>query len=164
MKKGFTLIELLVVVLIIGILAAIALPQYNSAVAKARATEAFVNGKALNSAIQRWMLQNGAISATNRPKFEDLDIELSGVTYTTSYNARAKYWDYDTRETSITCIRSTMGTSPQSVIYEICFNANTNEIICLAELNKDNAEKLCKTLGGKERQKTGSWTYYTIAN
>ena len=57
--KVFTLIELLVVVLIIGILAAIALPQYERAVEKSRSTEALQNASALQRAIDMYLLESG---------------------------------------------------------------------------------------------------------
>ena len=61
-KKAFTLIELLVVVLIIGILSAVALPQYTFAVEKARFAEAEQTVGSLQKAIDIWLLENGAPS------------------------------------------------------------------------------------------------------
>ena len=57
--KGFTLIELLVVVLIIGILAAVALPQYQRTVKKARMTEIATEINTLSKAIDLYLLETG---------------------------------------------------------------------------------------------------------
>jgi len=53
-KKGFTLLEVLIVVIIIGILASIALPQYMGALKKASAAEAFTNLGGLRSSVDRY--------------------------------------------------------------------------------------------------------------
>jgi type II secretory pathway pseudopilin PulG len=84
------MIELLVVVLIIGILAAIALPQYRKAVEKSRVAEAIMNIKSLGYATERYRLATG----TEPTALADLDIEINGSLINPSFLTNGKFVYY----------------------------------------------------------------------
>lgn len=80
-KKGFTLIELLVVVLILGILAAMAMPQYFKAVERSRMSEAVSLLGSIAQAQQRKYLQTNRYSTT----YNGLDVAPAGASGATYY-------------------------------------------------------------------------------
>lgn len=87
MKKGFTLIELLVVVLMVGILSAIALPQYRRSVERTRVAEVQTLLRAIYESQERklWELGNGikfysqVYNKAGDFGFEKLDITVKGT-------------------------------------------------------------------------------------
>ncbi len=84
-RLGFTLIELLVVVLIIGILAAVALPQYEKAVEKSRTAEAWNMLKAMDDAIQLYRMENDGQEPTTFADYGVTFMDQNGNSVTSAY-------------------------------------------------------------------------------
>ena len=149
-KRAFTLIELLVVVLIIGILSAVALPQYTKTVERVRLSEAVQNVSHLQKAIDIYLLENGfpttnVVFLGNGASGKDLlnvDITKSmncvGGTY-----CESKYFVYAaTCSTSKCSIRATYQKSYSELLVEKYPDRKEWEKNC----EYDEDEYLCKSL------------------
>lgn len=92
-KSGFTLIELLVVVLIIGILSAVALPQYQIAVQKTRSISLLPLLRSISDAENIYLAANGRYTLN----FDELDLDMpAGGTLTMQNNlSKITYKDFE---------------------------------------------------------------------
>lgn len=150
MKKGFTLIELLVVVLIIGILAAVALPQYTRAVEKSRAVQAMITGRHIIKMQELYYLANGAYAAT----WEDLGEEKPELRDFSIQTQWGKYAPYN-----ITFERKGYSPSLRIVFFmkhlESYWSQYYGRSFCVAHGSDENGKAFCKSLTGAQAQEYG---------
>ena len=90
-QKGFTLIELLIVVVIIGILAAIAIPKFSSVKQKGYRTQAISDLKSLSTAEETFFTDSNKYANLANPALASKFASTSGVG-SPSIVASTSYW------------------------------------------------------------------------
>ena len=144
MKKAFTLIELLVVVLIVGILTAIALPQYKKAVLKSRAAKGIIRLQTMTQAQKVYWMENGKFARdTNELGISNTGscYEDSGSGVYCSVGGKNVYFEWQGRDQT-------------GRYFWVCYAGNTDTI----------AKELCQqyqaSWGGSGSSVNGNHTYY----
>ncbi|MGN0023895.1 MAG: type IV pilin protein [Candidatus Avelusimicrobium sp.] len=150
--KGFTLIELLVVVLIIGILASVALPQYQKAVLKSRIIQNITRVRALHQAAAVYYMANGEYPLDVRDV--DIDITAGAKSFGKTEISQGEhigvfYSDYSYCATTLT------GSACASKFFYVYQFHNQSTLFCRGYT--ETAVQVCRSLaGGAEGQVSSS--------
>ena len=158
LRSGFTLVELLVVVLIIGILAAVAVPQYQVAVSKSRVVSFLPVMHSVLNAQAVYHLAND----TYTDDMDDLDVNFA---YTLKEDEDTSGWgkfrSYTIGDKDIVLYTDKhVVVGKVEDIYLNMYGGNDAYTQCYSQEAK--GEKVCKALGTFEKTSSGGYNLYKI--
>ena len=156
MKPGFTLMEILIVVLIVAILAAVAVPQYQKAVLKSRYSALMPIGKAMADSNEIYYMDKGEYAASPA----QLDVAGQEEVYPDGTEITLNSDD----NYSYVLVANASGVpNANYVVYQKHSTNFPDNIHCEALTGDTRAEELCQSFHGEYIGQNGSYTAYLLS-
>lgn len=157
-KQGFTLMEMLAAILIIGVLAAIAVPEYQTAVANSRLSTVMTNVKTIANSLELYHLSMDAYPTNG---LSNLDVGISGCSvsddvYVCSNGTVYAFGISDTEQPVGGFLGNKQGLAYIQYLKEDPTVAKRNQRECWADSSNELANRVCLNLEGVQ-QGTSTW-------